>query len=312
MRFRRLSAEPLDGTEFNVNTNPPDPKTAAAFWDERALTETPSKYWTEYPAVRRYVNECMTDVWWAYPTHGFKAGWAYQPLRRGLSIGCGTGNLEKDLRWLRICEEADAFDISAESIRIAKERAAAEDIDHVHFEVADCERLDYPPNRYDVVFFHGSLHHISKPAQLLDRILPALRENALLYLDDYVGPSRDQWIPKHLARAQEVYANLPVEWRRSPEVFIPYDSTDPSEMINSSQIVPAIHDRFDILWERPYWGNLLYPLLCAVNDREASKPENEAALTSLISKEKELVASGEFAAPLFTWIVGRKHGTRAG
>ena len=109
--------------------------TASAFWDRQATASQP-RYWADYPAVRRYVNECVTDSWWAYPTHGFKAAWAYRPLARGLSIGCGTGLLERDLRWLRICEEVDAFDISPESIRLARERAAADGFDRVDFEVA--------------------------------------------------------------------------------------------------------------------------------------------------------------------------------
>jgi len=42
---------------------------------------------------------------------------------------------------------------------------------HVNFIAADCEAIDYERDRYDVVFFNGSLHHISDPPALLDRIL---------------------------------------------------------------------------------------------------------------------------------------------
>ena len=110
----------------------------------------------------------MTDAWWGYPTHGFEAAWAYRPLARGLSIGCGTGNLERDLHWLRICQQVDAFDISPESIRVARELAAQEGVDGVHYEVADCEHMDFPRAAYDVVFFHGSLHHMFDPRRLLE------------------------------------------------------------------------------------------------------------------------------------------------
>lgn len=203
----------------------------------------------------------MTGVWWAYPTHGFKTAWAYKPLPRGLSLGCGTGNLERDLRWLRICDEVDAYDLSPEAIRIARARAEREGIDRVAFHLADCEKLTYPKNHYDAVFFHGSLHHMLDPDSLLARLLPSLRPGGLLYVDDYVGPSRNEWTQEHLQFAQEAYAGLPAAWRRLPHVAIPYDSMDPSEMVRSSRIIPAVRERFEILYERPYWGNLLYPVL---------------------------------------------------
>ncbi|HET8775088.1 MAG TPA: class I SAM-dependent methyltransferase [Thermoanaerobaculia bacterium] len=280
-------------------------QTAAEFWDRQAQAAAPV-YWAEYPLVRRYVNECVTECWWAYPTHGFKAAWAYRPLPRGLSIGCGTGLLEKDLRWMRICEEVDAYDISPESIRLARERALREGIDGVTYEVADCERFDYPEARYDAVFFNGSMHHISDPAALLDRLLVALKPKGLLFLDDYVGPSRDEWSDAHLVHAHEAYAALPRQWRTVERLAPPYDASDPSEMIASSSILPAVHARFDILWEKPYWGNLLYPVLSQVAANAGELPDAEGILGALIEREQALVAAGAFAGPLFTWLVGEK------
>lgn len=280
-------------------------QTAAEFWDRQAQAPQPV-YWAEHPLVRRYVNECVTECWWAYPTHGFKAAWAYLPLARGLSIGCGTGNLEKDLRWMRICEEVDAYDVSPESIRIARERAAREGIDCVRYEVADCESFDYPPGHYDAVFFNGSMHHIGDPAGLLDKLLVALKPGGLMFLDDYVGPARDEWSDAHLVHAHEAYGALPARWRTVDRLAPPYDASDPSEMIASSAILPAIHARFDILWEKPYWGNLLYPVLSQVAPDAGELPDAEQILGDLIAREKALVADGAFTAPLFAWVVGRK------
>lgn len=279
--------------------------TASEFWDRQATGSQP-RYWADYPAVRRYVNECVTDSWWAYPAHGFKAAWAYKPLARGLSIGCGTGLLERDLRWLRICEEVEAFDISPESIRLARERAASDSFDRVEFEVADCETRDYPRDRYDAVFFHGSMHHMSDPAALLDRILPSLREHGLIFLDDYVGPSREQWPGVDLSHAQAAYDNLPPAWRTVEKLQPPFDASDPSEMIRSDAILPAVRARFEPLWERPYWGNILFPVLSNVVEAEAAAPEGEAILRELIGYEQRLVRAGELREPYFVWFVGRK------
>ncbi len=263
-------------------------------------------YWAEYPLVRSYVNTCATDAWWAYPTHGFKAGWAYEPLRLGLSIGCGAGTLEKALRWLRICEEVDSYDISPESVRLAKENAKRHGLDGVRYAVADCEKLDFPADHYDAVFFNGSLHHISDPDRLLDRVALTLREGGLVYADEYVGPSRDEWSEEHLVQARRAYESLPEAVKGEMPFGIPYDGADPSEMIRSSRIVPALHERFEILWERPCWGNLLYPVLCRVRHEEMMKPENEPLLRTLIELEQSLVRDRIFEKPLFAWIVGRR------
>ena len=281
------------------------PTATAAFWDAQVST-TSSMYWGEYPLVRAYINGLVTDSWWAYPSHGFKAAWAYKPLPIGLSIGCGTGLLERDLRWLRICEEVDAYDISPEAIRAARARAEVDQIDHVNYAVADCENVDYPMNRYDAVFFHGSMHHMNNPAAHLDRLVPSLKDEGLIFMDDYVGPARDEWSDAHIAEANRAYAELPASWRTLPVLAAPYDASDPSEMLRSSAILPAIRDRFDVLWERPYWGNLLFPLLAQVNSKEAIRPESEHLLRTLIEQEQRLVKEGVFREPLFVWIVGRK------
>ena len=278
--------------------------TASAFWDRQATANRP-RYWADYPAVRRYVNECVTDSWWAYPTHGFKAGWAYKPLARGLSIGCGTGLLERDLRWLRICEEVDAFDISPESIRLARERAASDGFDHVHFEVADCEQYDYRRDHYDAVFFHGSMHHMSDPAALLDRIAPALHDGGLIFLDDYVGPSRDQWRAVDLSLAQAAYDKLPRAWRTVETLSPPFDASDPSEMIRSDAILPAVRAHFETLWERPYWGNILFPVLSNVVEAEAGAADAEGILNDLIAYERRLVRDGVIKTPYFVWMTGK-------
>jgi len=281
-------------------------QTAAQFWDRQHQAVAAAPYWASYPLVRRYVNELITDCWWAYPTHAFKAAWGYKPLQRGLSIGCGTGNLEKDLRWMRICEEVDAYDVSPESIRVARERAAAEPFDNVRFEVADAERLSYPPEHYDAVFFHGSMHHISDPAALLDKLWPAMKMGGLIFLDDYVGPTRDEWSQEHLAHARASYDALPPWWKTNAKLLAPYDASDPSEMIASSSILPAVRKRFHTVWERPYWGNLLYPVLAQVDISKASEEERDRIITALIEREKQLVREGAFASPLYVWLVGAK------
>ena len=67
-----------------------------------------------------------------------------------------------------------------------------------------------------------------------------------------------------------------------------------------------MHQRFDTLWERPYWGNVLFHVLCNVTEQVAARPESEDVIASLITRERELVREGKINQPLFVWFVGRK------
>jgi len=274
---------------------------AAAFWDQNV--QPASVYWAEHPLVRQYVNESITGVNWIWPLVAFKAGWAYLPLKTGLSIGCGSGGLERAVRNLRICDEIRGIDISKVSIREARRLARLERHSGISYRVKNCDQLRLPRERYDIVFFHGSLHHIADPDKLLDEVLRSLKPHGLLYVDDYIGPSRDEWTDEHLVHARQEY-ELIDEGLRVVPVNPPLDSSDPSEMIRSSRITPAIEQRFEILHDKPYWGNLLFPLFCALNGQKLQ--QHQELIERMINREKQLVNEGAFSSPLFKVVLARK------
>ena len=276
---------------------------AGQFWDSQIQKR--SVYWTEHPLIRAYANECITGVSWIWPTVALKAGWAFKPLARALSIGCGSGNLERNLRDLNAVTRITGLDVSKESIRIARSQARAERLKGIRYRVADCNRLTLPEDEYDGVFFHGSLHHIADPDALLRQVRNALKPHGLLFIDDYVGPSRDEWTDAHLRHAREWWEKVPPELRAVP-VNPPLDWKDPSEMIRSGRILPAFYDNFDVVHDRPYWGNLLFPLWCALDGEALLKPERQALVESFIAAERQLVSEGAFQTPLFAVLLGRR------
>lgn len=275
------------------------------FWDSHHGGS--SLYWAEVPRIREHVNRLITEVQWLFPLTALKITWAYRTLPRGLSIGCGSGVLERNARMLGICERIDAYDVSRESIREARRLARKEKLDGIRYRVADCDRIELPRNKYDIAFFHGSLHHIADPERMLAQVRRSLKPHGLLFLDDYVGPSRDEWTDEHLIHAREAYEEIPEELRVLP-VNRPVDWDDPSEMIASSRILPAVRSHFEILQEKPYWGNLLFPLFCAVDGKRLSAAEHVPLVDRLISREIELVRDGTFQDPLFTVLVARTRG----
>ena len=279
------------------------PETGAAYWDVNNQAE--SVYWTQHPLVMQHVNEHVTGIGWLFPTVALKAGWAYRPWSHGISIGCGAGALERNLRLMNICSRVDGYDVSNASIREAKRLAKAEDLDRIRYRVADCNVLKVPAGKYDAAFFHGSLHHIAEVDGLLERLRIALRSPSMVYIDDYVGPSRDEWNDEHLVHAREVFATIP-DSLKLRDVNPPLDWSDPTEMIRSSRIRPALEERFEMLHYRPYWGNLLFPLFCALDGTKLLQPENEGLVRDLIAREDELIAEGVYTQPLFAVLLARK------
>ncbi|HUO85658.1 MAG TPA: class I SAM-dependent methyltransferase, partial [Thermoanaerobaculia bacterium] len=272
-----------------------------------AVWETPHQwfYWTQHPSIAASVNQQISGVPWMAATQYLKVRWAYEPLGRGLSLGCGTGPLERDLWRQRICEEIDAVDLSWRAVRSAKTEARRSGMSGIHYRCRDFNRMPFPRERYDFAAFHGSLHHAADPEGLLRRVRETLRPGGLLYLDEYVGPSRDEWSEEHLRPAREIYDSLPEELKRTP-MQPPVAWDDPSEMAASSRILPAVRERFEIVDDRPYWGNLLFPLVTALHGGRLLEDEFLPLVREWIEREQELIRDGTFRSPLYAVVIARR------
>jgi SAM-dependent methyltransferase len=76
-----------------------------------------------------------------------------------LEYGCGLGELSVLLA--RSGARVSAFDISAGSVDVARERAKVNGVaDRIDFEVAAAEELPYPDESFELVFGKAVLHHI--------------------------------------------------------------------------------------------------------------------------------------------------------
>lgn len=276
---------------------------AARHWDQQQSIE--SVYWTQHPLIAAYVNVLITGVPWLYPTQGLKAGWAYKPLKHGLSLGCGTGELERDIYRQHICDRMDAYDISLASLRTARKLGRLEGNKTVRYRLGDFNNIVLPREKYDIVFFHGSLHHVSDPDRLLAEVNRSLKPHGFVYVDEYVGPSRDEWTDEDMKYAREEFEKIDDALKLRP-ANPPVVFEDPSEMIRSSRIIPALREQFEIIHYKPYWGNLLHTLFCCLDGPQLLQPEQEPLIRHLIRREEELVASEAITKPLYAVVLCRK------
>jgi SAM-dependent methyltransferase len=257
---------------------------ARQFWENELVASVHSG-WMHFPAVRQHIIE-QIGVGYGWPMDWLLHHLGGRTFDRALSIGCGTGALERDLIQRGVCKRIDAFDGAVASLAVAREEARGLPI---RYFAADFNRPTLPRGVYDAVFFHQSLHHVAKLERLLRAVMLALKPDGLVYLDEYVGPSRTWWTDARFARQRELFARLvPEHARLSKELPLPIVYGDPSEAVQSGSIRSQLRVGFEILAERGYGGNLLSLMCPAVWWEHA----DEDQLQRLIDAEKAELAGG--------------------
>jgi SAM-dependent methyltransferase len=182
-----------------------------------------------------------------------------------------------------------AFDGSMASLHIAKIAAKEEGVDdRIHYFAADFNKPALPSGRYDLVLFHQSAHHVEKLERLFRAVLRTMQPDGILYLDEYIGPSRSDWTEELFAPHRRFYATLPRALHAVDVLHYPIQGNDPSEAFRSSEIESQLAVGFETLARRPYGGSLLaviYPNLR--RDRL-----DEATIRMLIAAERQLLDRG--------------------
>ena len=270
---------------------------AEHFWDREVVAPTHTS-WMEHPRVREFILRSIArDEHGLWPVDWFMRWLSGRRFERALSIGCGTGPFERDVVRKDLVARIDAFDGSTNSLRIAQESARAEGMaSRVRYFAADFNVTSLPRNTYDIVFIHQALHHVAALERLLRDVMLALKPGGILYLDEYIGPSRCDWNDRLIAPHRRLFASLPAEARRTPALAWPIQADDPSEAVRSSEIMARLRIGFDVREIRGYGGNFLSVLYPAVNFDRA--PD---ALETVIAEEEKVLEGGDM--PYYAVIV---------
>lgn len=270
---------------------------ASEFWD-RQMAEWTVVSWMASDQVRAYINESIAGDPHAWPLDALVA-WAGRTFPRLLSIGCGPGSAERHLLSRGFCERADALDASIGSLAIAMREAEAAGLrGRLQYYAADFNALVLPPATYDFVIVSQALHHVADLEGVYAEILKTLKPGGLLFIDEYVGPSRFEWRESMLREQRAVYDALAADIRAVPRLLLPIQADDPSEAYRSSEILPLLEVGFDVLERRDYGGNLLSVLFPVIDWSKAPA----GLVGDLIEKEKALL---KHAASFYSLVVAQ-------
>lgn len=269
-------------------------------------------YWLAVPAVqarhqRRACGGAIGKSWVQYCLDFMSA----LPAARMLSIGCGSGTLERDLYRLRAFVHCDGVDIAAGAIDVAVREAAALGASSIHYQVLDVERAELPAATYDAIWFNGSLHHIDKLERVCKQVRQALKPGGWLFLNEYVGANRFAFDATQADAVRHSFALIPRQMRRSfcqgsfgqVQEIVPLPDprevarVDPSEAVRSQDILPVLGEHFDFKAHNRTGGSLLQFALHGIagNFRE-ERPDSMRILQMLFDIEDGLIDSGSLAS----------------
>jgi SAM-dependent methyltransferase len=160
--------------------------------------------------------------------------------------------------------------------------------------VGDFDDPRLAPGRYDIAFFHASLHHVSRLERLFRRLGLGLAPSGALYVDEYVGPSRTDWNTGLLRTAQEVLDGLPPASKIHSKIALPIEPNDESEAVRSSEIRAFLRRFADMIAWRPYGGQIVDVVLPCVTKEWADSAEGHSFIREMLAlEERQLEADPE-------------------
>lgn len=245
----------------------------AAHWGEQAGVAAigMGRNWFEVPAVQRRINQLVSGD----PAIGMYEWFAKRilatgqslPLERSLTLGCGSGELERGLHRIGFARQFEGVDIASQAVNMAIAALEGLDSADIRYTVSDINRICLPEHAYDVIFCPMSAHHFSELERIFKQVHQALKPGGLFVLNEYIGPNRFQWPPHQTAIIHALLSSLPERWiktsdgglRRSyrPPTAEEVVAVDPSEAVRSADILHLLSAEFAITTIKGYGGNLL-------------------------------------------------------
>jgi SAM-dependent methyltransferase len=221
-----------------------------------------------------------------------------------LSLGSGPGRIETAWAQTGLFARIDGIELSPELVADARARARKLGVDAiVRFHEGDAGRPPFPLPSYDLVISEGALHHLRPMNRVIPALASVLDSRGLLVMLEFCGPDRFQWTRGQLKLARQALAAIPAQWRLKDNgrlkrrVYRPGRLrmllSDPSEAVESSRILPVMHQHFEALEEKPLGGTVVHLVFYEIT-RHFLQPDPAAArlLERVCALEEEGLRSG--------------------
>lgn len=232
--------------------------------------ESPPKNWWDIPQVNERINFLVTGD---TSTSIFEyAADKYLKSKKKLSafsLCSGTGHNEINWAKTGCFSKIEGFDLSPSRVEASNRLSASENVNSIlSFRIENALDLELKSNSFDVIIADGALHHLTPLNDIISNLKSALKNNGLFILKDFVGPTRFQWTESQLKHVNTLLNELPEKYR------LRWDSnsiktkhykpgklsmilSDPSEAVESSNILAVLESQFSLLELKPMGGTIL-------------------------------------------------------
>ncbi|UFK97427.1 methyltransferase domain-containing protein [Kaistella faecalis] len=254
-------------SKFNINAFK---RTQSAFNNGNLKT---ANFWI-IPDVRKRWNRLITgDENQLYEDYLTKNYFKDKTNLKLISLGSGVCSHEIRLAELRPDWEVHCYDFSDKLLQNAAKSAQEKKLNNISFFAENVITYNFEPQRYDIVFFHASLHHFDKMDDFLKNVaVKNLKPGGYLIINEFVGNNRLQYSQEQINYINKAIDLIPKKFRKifktglyknsySGSGVLRMIAADPSECVDSISILPAIHRYFNVIEEKPYGNNLLQSAL---------------------------------------------------
>jgi SAM-dependent methyltransferase len=266
--------------------------------------------WAEHPMTARHINMMVSgdpSVYWVdWAAHRWlkKGG-------RGLSLGSGTGYVERLMIERGYASAMDAVDISGEALAGAREAARGMAIEYRR---EDLNAPELSRGAYDFVISAAALHHVTNLERCLCEAHASLASGGLLVMHEFVGAARFQWSDPQLELVNRLHSELPPRYRVSALTGLAPSCierrplgdmilADPSEAVRSDEILDVASKLFEAVDVREIGGAVLHPLLeGTIGNYNEGDVLDGALLGMLIDIDRRSLEGGFLPADFAVWV----------
>lgn len=196
------------------------------------------------------------------------------PNKEMTILSLGSGNCEIEIYLSQQYPNIKIICVDISEKLLQEVRRKHPNIENIEFFHSDINKIQFDEigiyaESIDLCLFKQSLHHFKNIDSLLgNKIFNVLKKDGHIIINEYVGPNRFQFPKDQIDKINEVLAMIPDNYKfrlnsksikkniSGPGIFRMILS-DPSEAIESEQIMPVLNQYYNIIEEKKYGNDIL-------------------------------------------------------